>query len=1410
MRPFFWKIVLCLTPCLLAGWVTTNAILKYVNGESGGFKLGVDLVGGTILVYEIDMRKQLDQDKKFDAGQDTNLLASSLKRRIDPNDLYNITIRPAGGEGRVEIILPTGGVYRAQKAEEAWNELLNKMKEKYGKYGVKDLDVGRGRILELAERIHMSWAEEIWAKELFGKREAWNDLLKSFWDKVPELWPSLLEPVDLNVALVDPASVASTVGELGASGPVGGAPLYVADIASRTRRTRLEKVPVGDLKEFVNVVQRELGGGASEKVIETWIKDRAWDQLLDRARKQWPELKDRLLSQEMEQQIPPTKRPFGAEVILPDSTEQLIGFIQTHGSVLGQAALASVEKLVGNDVLRVGKDKKDFVDPKVIKEFIEKNYGPSLQGITDEITSLYQASGRSKDLTLEEVQRIKDLVAKVGSLEFRILANSEDDKAAEKDAETMINELALSNTNLQQELKDDQERGLPPPGPREGTGKEPKIYDIELPRSQKSKVTYSWVELGPQERRMLGLDNAAEFDPSRNQVWLEAKIKRGKATKLKEPRGTTGAARFLLQGALFYSRKCEDRNMPEEERRQKAVEYFVLTRDPEIDPKVPSNFPLEKRRTPKIDGSYLRSAMSGVGSDLRPAVHFAFTDAGGNLFGDLTRKNVPSGSGSEETQIKRHLAIVLDGQIMSAPTINSEIRTQGQITGSFTKKEVDSLVNILRAGALPASLKQQPVSESTMGATLGQDTIRAGVIAVLAAFFVVLLFMIFYYRFAGFVASIALLANLLLTVGFMVSVQATFTLPGLAGLVLMLGMAVDANVLIYERLREERERGANLGLAIRNGYDRALPTIIDTHLTGIFTAIVLYVVGNDQLKGFGVSLTAGLIISLFTSLFMTRLTFDIWLARKWLHKLSMLRLFARPDIDFMGVRYFFFTLTLVVSILGIGVFIGRLPNDLDIDFVGGTLYEGKLVKAIDLTKFREFLTEEEQKKRLQLEEVKEEPGSDGRRFELLYKNPDGSQALPRIISLANKIEAPTEAEREKIFAQRATHLPDISVEQLFPSFDPETKGDKSRLFDVRTSEKEPELVQAALDRLLREADGQPVLDKLYMWVDPMSSTGTHLRFYSQKPPADFNPALDLQKPEKDQVPGAYGSPSFVKTLLTRELVKAFGKKDKDELPFQFELIGEGKTQEGRYKVMRLKFSEPLREAQLASVKKALDITQREFEARPQPERLENFDSQLASETRFRAMWAVFASWGAIALYLWFRFGNWTFGLAAVICLIHDLFFTLGVVAASYYIHTTWFGQLLLLEDFKINLPAVAALLTLVGYSVNDTIVVFDRIREVRGKNPDLTPQMINDSVNQTLSRTLLTSFLTWLVVVVLYIWGGPGVHLFAFVMVVGVAVGTYSSIYIASPLLLILGEGSKSASLRPQRQPQPRPESAPV
>jgi SecD/SecF fusion protein len=250
------------------------------------------------------------------------------------------------------------------------------------------------------------------------------------------------------------------------------------------------------------------------------------------------------------------------------------------------------------------------------------------------------------------------------------------------------------------------------------------------------------------------------------------------------------------------------------------------------------------------------------------------------------------------------------------------------------------------------------------------------------------------------------------------------------------------------------------------------------------------------------------------------------------------------------------------------------------------------------------------------------------------------------------------------------------------------------------------------------------------------------------------------------------------------LLEAFKERGIPSPQIRVDPIGASKAE--RYAKMRVEADTSISNTDFVAV---LNKVKDEFALQPQPDRLEVFNGQLARDTQQRALWAILASWVAILLYLWFRFGSWTFGAAAVVCLVHDLFFTLGAIAAAHYLHGTWLGNMLALQDFKIDLPSVAALLTLVGYSVSDTIVVFDRIREVRGKNPALTPQMINDSVNQTLSRTVLSAVSVWLVVFVLYVMGGEGVHLFAFVMVVGVIVGTYSSIYIASPLLLIFGEG---------------------
>ncbi|HXG11172.1 MAG TPA: protein translocase subunit SecD [Gemmataceae bacterium] len=1110
MKPFRWKILVCVVPVLLAALVVARAWYQFEQGR-GGFKPGVDLAGGTILVYEVAQKPE---------GFNINDLVAALKRRIDPADLYNVTIRPVGTD-RVEIIFPTGSRRQVAREEAEWQEFLRKVAERWKPESAAGYqDIPRGRI----------------------------------------------------------------------------------------------------------------------------------DELVTRIRQEHPD-----------------------------------------------------------------------AEAKEIEQFISKNY----------------RAGERRELTSEQVEQIKELISRQGSLEFRILANERDDAAAIQAARDYFAR-AKTDKAIQNELELLALEGKPPPPPRNAQGgntfaaRDGTIYG------------YSWVELGPDERHNLKLNNAAENDPTHNTLWQMA----AKAREAGEP---LIVPRPWMRDVLLYSRPYIRVNPPAKDK-DKKYEYFFLTREPE--------------RGKAVTGDYLVYAGSDVDEKLQPIVKFRFNSQGGELFYELTSKNRPEGDH------ERHLAIIMDGQIVSAPVIRQPIHTEGQITGIASRQEVDTLVAILRSGRLPATLKPRPVSENTIGATLGEDTIKAGTTAVGLAFVGVLAFMLVYYRFAGLVASIALLANLVLTVAFMVLVNATFTLPGLAGLVLMLGMAVDANVLIYERVREERDRGASLALAIRNGYDRAFPTIIDTHLTSIFTAIVLYIVGNDQLKGFGISLTVGLIISLFTALYMTRVYFDLALANGWLTKLSMMRLLTRPNINFMAVRHYAFAFTATVSILGVALFLFRGEQGLNIDFVGGTAYTGQLSRMMNIQELRTQIEHGLKEGRLQVKDVQQL--GDPYTYRITY-----ADDKDYVVRLPN----PTTAEDVR---QRAGHPPEYSLEMIYLQSEEFTVGDRSRMFTFRTTERAPELVQLMVSRLLGDDLRQVRLDYQVKDADAQQARTAVLKF-SEKPN------------EQAEVKEAYASPARVAALLGSELQSA----GLGEVAKQVVVRGVGTEEEGLFHQMEVTLPEPVDRARFEGV---LTRLQQRFMEIPQPERLENFDSQLARETQLRALYAILASWGAILLYLWFRFGNWTFGLAAVLCLIHDLCFTLGAIAACHYLdrYVPWLAQLLLIQDFKLDLAAIASLLTLVGFSVNDTIVVFDRIREVRGKNPALTPQMINDSINQTLSRTLLTTFTVWLVVFVLYVWGGSGVHLFAFVMVVGAIVGTFSSIYVASPLLLLLGEGRLPTAAR-ERPAQPTP-----
>ncbi|MEE9294234.1 MAG: protein translocase subunit SecD, partial [Phycisphaerae bacterium] len=339
----------------------------------------------------------------------------------------------------------------------------------------------------------------------------------------------------------------------------------------------------------------------------------------------------------------------------------------------------------------------------------------------------------------------------------------------------------------------------------------------------------------------------------------------------------------------------------------------------------------------------LVSAFVGVDSQSGgPAVNFVLDPRGGRLFADLTGSN-----------IGRPMAIILDNQCQSFATIQSMIRENGQITSSsFTQDEVNEMVATLRAGSLPARLIETPLMEQTIGPQLGEYNRTLGMRATVIGFVAVALFMIIYYRFAGLVADLALVMNLLFVLGIMAAMQATFTLPGIAGLILTVGMAVDANVLIFERIREERDRGVGMRKALRVGYERAFSTIVDANLTTIIICIVLGYLGTEEVKGFAMVLGFGVATSMFTSLFVTRLIFTTLLKAGWIKTLTMMRLLQRPKIDWLGLRRVFWPVSCGVVVLALAFAVTLSTTDkealYDIEFLGGTSVQFELKEGESL------------------------------------------------------------------------------------------------------------------------------------------------------------------------------------------------------------------------------------------------------------------------------------------------------------------------------------------------------------------------------------------------------------------------------------------------------------------------------
>jgi SecD/SecF fusion protein len=696
----------------------------------------------------------------------------------------------------------------------------------------------------------------------------------------------------------------------------------------------------------------------------------------------------------------------------------------------------------------------------------------------------------------------------------------------------------------------------------------------------------------------------------------------------------------------------------------------------------------------QVTGQYLRSAVR----DFDPqngeiVVSFAFDQTGAYLFGQLTGRNVP-----RDGVPNRRLAIVLDGRVDSAPFIREQITSRGQISGGqggFSAEEASELVAVLNAGALEVPIDPKPLSEATVDPTLGADVRQKGVTATALSGLAVIVFMLVYYRFSGLIAVISLILNLVLTVGLMVAIPATFTLPGIAGLVLTIGMAVDANVLIYERMREEIARGSSTRIAIQNGFEKAFITIFDSNVTTLLTSIVLFYFGTDQIRGFAVTLFIGLAVSMYTALYVGRLLFDLFERIGLLKQIRMMQAIGETNLDFMKYRNHLFTASGLLIAVGL---LFLLQQEFGSDFA------------------------------LERLSVGEESG-------------EGTGKYFRLRTTSR------EAQSENADVQVSAE--DIIRERVNKAFSGGNTTIRLRMVDLEVTPVQPVVVDAA--------DNSVAAVARMKFKDGSESALTFSEELAFGTATDLvNEALsEVRKADSGDLFGLEGTAGSGLAAAERS-VKKFSGFTVRVLP---DVTSEQLTQ-------------------------ALTAVQQQLASTPLFDEVNTFASAVAQETRVDATVAVLLSILGISAYIWFRFQNLVFGLAAVVSLVHDVLITLGSLAVASTISGTGLGDVLLIDDFRINLSMIAAFLTLVGYSLNDTIVVFDRIREVRGKNPLVTSAIVNTSLNQTLGRTLMTGVTVFIVVVILYVFGGSGVHGFAWCLLIGSIAGTYSSMYIASPFLV--------------------------
>jgi SecD/SecF fusion protein len=645
-----------------------------------------------------------------------------------------------------------------------------------------------------------------------------------------------------------------------------------------------------------------------------------------------------------------------------------------------------------------------------------------------------------------------------------------------------------------------------------------------------------------------------------------------------------------------------------------------------------------------------------------------------------------------------------------------------------------------------------------------------------------------------------------------------------------------------------------LRMAIRNAFQRASATIIDCNITHLIAAVVLYAIAPEQVKGFAVTLFLGVSISMFTSVFVARVIFDIAEKHRWITQLKMHHLVGHTDIDFMGWFPYCLTFSVLITVLGLAVAFWRGPGLFDIDFTGGTSVQTLFNKPQDVADIRNTL--EKMPKMfpdVTISEVSVGAQEKNVRFEVNTSNTSINQVkeeLKKVFAgklVVNEMEikevSPIGASKSEKEPPKA-ETPEKPAEKIEPAATPaeppalpsksDESGQKKQSRSILRSRGLMALVtamplifgqidasaaapQPAASSEQAKPSSQPAAEKPAQASQPGDTSAASQEKPAEKPavaeqPAEKKPVQEkpagkmpaeetISSGEKteSQIADLFSGGSEAQISFTQKIDRQSAedlikealqdlKIEEKNIPLDLKPTDKSyeegsKTPYGDW-IVKIGLPPEKAQAVFNSVKQKLSEA-------PYFPASNTIGGAVAVNTRFQAIYALLASWVLIILYLWIRFQGVAFGLAAVIALVHDVLVMLGAIAFSYYM-APYFGWLYI-DPFKINLPIIAAFLTIIGYSVNDTIVVFDRIREVRGKDPNMTAEMVNLSTNQTLSRTLLTSLTVFMVVVVLYFFAGQALRGLSFALIVGVITGTYSSIYVAAPILLwLIGKGKST------------------